>query len=172
MVLVGDCEDENAQPQRLVPTDYVDAKVNVRFGSEPEIATDHTFADLDGDLVLDLNIGRMPVDTAGELTDFIDRVIRYESKASLGPWQRRVNFVAGVGGFGQMLDKVIEQSVKKIVTDLVPSQCDVSMTYGSWRSPYCPDPTRFSDTAISRFNQGCQFWVYLGHGQRLSLIHI
>ena len=31
---------------------------------------------------------------------------------SSGPWQRRVNFVAGVGGFGGVLDKMIEQSVK------------------------------------------------------------
>ena len=169
VVLVGDSRDEKVARHRLIPTDYIDAKVNVKYGSEPEIATDHTYADLDGDFQLELNIGRMPVDTADELTAYIDRVIRYESDGNKGDWQRRVNFVAGVGGFGQLLDKMIEQSVRKIVTDLIPSECDVSMTYGSWRSPYCPDPRRFSDTAISRFNQGCQFWVYVGHGERRQL---
>ena len=169
VVLVGDSKDEKVARHRLIPTDYIDAKVNVKFGSEPEIATDHTYADLDGDFQLEFNIGRMPVDSADELTAYIDRIIRYESADNKGDWQRRVNFVAGVGGFGQMLDKMIEQTVKKIVTDLIPSECDVTMTYGSWRSPYCPDPRRFSDTAISRFNQGCQFWVYVGHGERRQL---
>lgn len=169
VVLVGDSADAKVAREHLVPTDYIDAKVNVKFGSEPEIATDHTYADLNGDNLVDLNIGRMPVDNANELTAYIERIIRYESADIRGSWQRRVNFVAGVGGFGQLLDKAIEQSVKKIVTDLIPSQCDVSMTYGSWRSPFCPDPLRFSETSISRFNQGCQFWVYVGHGQRRQL---
>lgn len=169
VVLVGDSADANVRRDHLVPTDFVDARVNVKFGSEAEIATDHTYADLDGDYLVDLNIGRMPVDNERELTNYIQRVMAYESNHQLGSWQRRVNFVAGVGGFGQLIDKVIEQSVKKIVTDLIPPECDVSMTYGSWRSPYCPDPMRFSETAISRFNRGCQFWVYVGHGQRRQL---
>ena len=46
------------------------------------------------------------------------------------------------------------------------------MTYGSWRSPYCPDPRRFSATAIERFNEGCLFWVYIGHGERNRLDYI
>ena len=169
VVLVGDAADANSPPGRLVPTDFVTAKVNVKFGSEPEIATDHSYADLDQDGVIDLNIGRIPVDNVQELTGYIQRVIEYESDSMQGAWQRRINFVAGVGGFGKWLDKMIEQSVKKIVTDLIPSQFDVSMTYGSWRSPYCPDPRRFARTAISKFNEGCLFWVYVGHGDRQRL---
>ena len=169
VVLIGDAADARSNPNRLVPTAYVDAKVNVKFGSEPEIATDHTYADLNGDGIVDLNIGRIPVDSVDELVAYTKRVFEYEAKQQTGNWQRRINFVAGVGGFGQMLDKMIEQSVKKIVTDLVPSEYDVTMTYGSWRSPYCPDPRRFSQTTIDRFNEGCLFWIYIGHGNRRRL---
>ena len=172
IVLVGDAVDKNLQPSMLVPTDYVPAKVNVKFGSEPEIATDHTFADLDDDGMVDVAIGRIPIDSATELKRFTQRVIEHESRSYTGPWQRRVNFVAGVGGFGSVLDKMIEQSVKKIVTDLIPPDFDTTMTYGSWRSPYCPDPRRFSQTAIDRFNEGCLFWVYIGHGERNRLDYI
>ena len=172
IVLVGDAVDQQVDASLLVPTDFVDAKVNVKFGSEPEIATDHTFADLDDDGMVDVAIGRIPVDSAQQLRRFTQRIIEHESRSDPGPWQRRVNFVAGVGGFGNVVDKMIEQSVKKIVTDLIPPEFDTTMTYGSWRSPYCPDPRRFSATAIERFNEGCLFWVYIGHGERNRLDYI
>ena len=57
---------------------------------------------------------------------------------------------------------------------MVPETLQTSMTYGSWNSPYCPNPERFADSAIERFNEGCLFWVYIGHGDRgrLDKIHV
>lgn len=170
--LVGDSGDRNAQPGDLVPTDYVVAKVNVKFGSEAEISTDHTYADLDNDGIQDLSIGRLPVDTEKEIEDFTDRVIKYESSNNNESWRRRMNLVAGVGGFGKVIDGVIEQTTKQILTDLVPRSYETKMTYGSWTSPYCPDPRKFSDSAIERFNEGCLFWIYIGHGARHRLDRI
>lgn len=172
VVLIGDAYDATALPAHLVPTDYIVSKVVFKYGGELEIATDNTYADPDRDGILDLTIGRIPVDTPTELTEYVNRVIEYEDRNSGGAWQRRVNFVAGVGGFGQVADSLIEQSVKRIVTDLIPSQYDTTMTYGNWRSPYCPDPRRFSETAIGRFNEGCLFWVYIGHADRRGLAPI
>jgi hypothetical protein len=43
------------------------------------------------------------------------------------------------------------------------------MTYGSWRSPYCPDPRLFHAATVERHNEGCLFWVYIGHGQATEL---
>lgn len=169
VVLIGDAGDRNGMAHHLVPTDYVKAEVNVKFGSEPEIATDNTYADPDGDGIPDLAIGRLPVDSPQELTRIVNRIIEYESSESNGPWQRKINFVAGVGGFGELIDKLIEQTTKKIVTDLIPASYETTMTYGSWTSPYCPDPRRFSETSIQRFNEGCLFWVYIGHGARHRL---
>lgn len=172
VVLVGDAVGSPVEANRLVPTDYVRARVNVRFGSEPEIATDNTYADVDGDGQPDLAIGRIPVDSAAELEAYIARVKQYELAANSGSWQRRINFVAGVGGFGQLVDKLIEQSTKQMITELIPAEYQTTMTYGSWTSPYCPHPYRFSDTAIERFNEGCLFWCYIGHGSRHRLDHV
>lgn len=169
LVIVGDAADPRLPAQRLVPTDYVPAKVNVHFGSEPEISSDNTYADLDGDGVPDLTLGRITVDSNDELRRYVQRVIEYESGGAAGDWMRRMNFVAGVGGFGQLVDRMIEQSTKRIITDLVPPAYETSMTYGSWSSPYCPNPERFSDTAIERFNEGCLFWCYIGHGSQRRL---
>ena len=169
VVIIGDAGDARVRRQYMVPTDYVLAKVNVLFGSTPEISTDNTYADINDDGILDLTIGRIPVDSAAELTRYIDRVMEYESLDNVGAWRRKINFVAGVGGFGGFIDKLIEQSAKQIITDLVPPEYKTSMTYGSWTSPYCPDPRRFSETAIGRFNEGCMFWVYIGHGSKDAL---
>ena len=169
VLLVGDSGDSRYSRTQQVPTDFIKAKVNVKFGSDAEIATDNTFADTDADGLPDLAIGRLPVDTNQELEQAIERIVRYEGSEVNSQWQRRINLVAGVGGFGQLIDKLIEQTTKQMVTDLIPDPFKTSMTYGSWSSPYCPDPRRFSQTAIERFNEGCLFWVYIGHGNRHRL---
>ena len=86
----------------------------------------------------------------------------------------RINLIAGVGGFGQLVDQLIEQVAKKVITEMVPETHQTSMTYGSWNSPYCPNPERFAESAVERFNEGCLFWVYIGHGDRCRLdkIHV
>ena len=172
ILLVGDSADPFTHFQQLVATDFVASQVSVFFGSEPEIATDNTYADLDFDGLPELTIGRIPVDSATQLDQYMDRVIAYEMTANRNLrdslWRRRINLVAGVGGLGRVVDTVVEQTAKQMITDLVPAEYQTSMTYGSWASPYCPDPRRFSQTTIERFNEGCLFWVYVGHGDRIS----
>jgi hypothetical protein len=176
VVLVGDVVDLRFNPQQQLATDYVRARVNVCFGSDANIATDSPYADLDDDGLPDVAIGRIPVDSLQQLREFSRRVIEYESQSASdlasAMWRRRINFVAGVGSFGKIVDAVVEQTTKQIITDLVPASYATTMTYGSWSSPYCPDPRRFAATAIDRFNEGALFWVYVGHGNRRQLDHV
>ncbi len=178
LVLVGDAGDWRANPAALLPTDFVLATVNVNFGSEFDIATDNTYGDLNDDGTPELAVGRIAVTSANELNQYIDRVIAYEGGGesaaddkdlSNQSWRRRINLIAGIGGFGQVTDTLIENTTRKIITDKIPGGFETSMTQGSWRSPYCPDPRCFSKTAVERFNEGCMFWVYLGHGERQKL---
>ncbi len=168
VILVGDADTKllsNPATAALhVPTQHVQAKINVKYGSEPEIATDNWFADLDNDQLPDLAIGRIPVDSVNQLSQFLDRVIQFETNDDFGKWRRQINLIAGVGGFGKIADTVLESSTKKFITDRIPKEYSTTMTYASWQSPYCPDPRRFSETTIGRFNEGCLFWVYIGHG--------
>lgn len=148
-----------------IPTHYVAAKVNQHFGSESEISTDHPYSDLTGDGLPDIALGRLPAQSVQEVREYLNRVMDYErSSAADQHWKRRINFVAGVGGFGKMIDNVLEQVTKEVITGMIPSEYEVSMTLASWRSPFCPDPREFEQTVIDRFNEGCQFLVYIGHG--------
>ena len=97
------------------------------------------------------------------------KILAYERNTDFGPWRQRVNFIAGVGGFSPLLDTVIETATSKLLTSGIPAAYDTRMTYGSWRSPYCPDPRLFHAMAVERHNEGCLFWVYIGHGQATEL---
>lgn len=173
VVLVGDWEPRANIDRRLravsTPAPTVDAKVNVLWGSEPKIATDNWYVDLDGDRLPDIPVGRLSADTPQQLVTIVGKIIEYERAKKPGPWRRRLNFVAGVGGFGALADSVLETATKKFLTEQIPPAYEISMTYGSWRSPYCPDPRRFHDATLDRLNEGSLFWVYIGHGQRRYL---
>ena len=167
VVLVGDAPEKpqaGVARRRLVPTYLAKAKVNIHWGSEPEIATDNWYADLDDDAVPDVAIGRISADSPQQLAGIVRKTLQYEQSTDFGPWRRRVNFVAGVGGFGAIADGALEFVTKKLITDMLPSDYRTSMTYASWRSPYCPDPRLFAASTRDRLNEGCLFWVYIGHG--------
>ena len=162
MVIVGDDHPDRAKDEalqaRTVPAALIDAKVNVRWGSEPKIATDNWYADLDDDLSPDVAIGRLTADTPEELAVMVAKIIAYENSTDYTPWRRRVNFIAGVGGFGMLADSVIDIATKKLITGQIPAGYQTSMTYASLTSPYCPDPRRLPETAVARHNEGCLFW--------------
>ena len=169
LVLVGDADprlyNDPAVRRRSVPAHYSRAEVNVRFGSTPEIATDNWYADLDDDRVPDVAVGRIPADSAEELERLIGKILAYERSSDFGHWRRQVHFVAGLGGFGPVADTVLEAAAKSLISQGIPSAYCTTMTYGSWQSPYCPDPRKFRDVTLGRLNEGSLFWVYLGHGQ-------
>lgn len=152
-----------------VPTMLVPAKIIQRWGSEPNIASDLGYADLDGNGRPEFSIGRMAVDSPAELEALVRKIIAYERQDSMGTWRQRINLIAGVGGFGVLADSVLETAVRSSLTRGIPPEYRTSMTYASWRSPYCPDPRAFRRTTMERMNEGCFCWVYIGHGHPLAL---
>ena len=152
-----------------VPTRHVRARVNVRFGSEPHIATDNWYADLDDDGAPDLAVGRLTADTADEVSLMVEKILAYERSRDFGPWRRHLHFVAGLGGFGPLVDSVLETSAKNVIAAGLPAAYGATLTQASWSSPYYPDPRRFRESAQAGLNDGCLFWIYMGHGQRREL---
>jgi len=174
VLLVGDAgssdgEHAAAAGDCRLPAGLVPAKVNVAWGSEPEIATDNWYADLDDDQLPDVAIGRLCVDSPEELQIQVRKILLYEKYPGPGLWQRQINLVAGIGSFGAVTDTVLEMATKKFLTGGIPAAYQTTMTYASWQSPYCPDPRRFREATLFRLNEGCLFWIYIGHGQQRFL---
>jgi hypothetical protein len=147
-----------------VPTQTVNSEVSARFGGRARVATDHWYADLDGDQAPELAVGRWSVHSAEQLSAVIEKTIRFETHPDPGFLQRRIEFVAGVGGFGAVEDKVIEGTATRLLAELIPGYHTVGMTHASWRSVYCPGPGQYQAKIFESLNRGALFWVYMGHG--------
>jgi hypothetical protein len=174
IVLVGDAHATSAEraafpKHSTIPASNHVAKVNILFGGEGPIATDNAYADLNGDAIPELAIGRIPVDTPKELEEYTRRVIAYETDPAKNLWRRKIHLIAGVGNFGPVIDSVLESATKKFLMDGIPNGYETTITQASWRSPYCPDPRRFNDVTMERMTDGGLFWVYLGHGHETGL---
>jgi hypothetical protein len=156
--------DDARVSQELIPTFYVDSKVVKNFGSEPTIATDYPYREIEAGTTIETAVGRIPVHSKEELEAYLSKVIAYETSEGFASWRREVDVIAGVGGFGAIADAVVEGVARQLLTDDVPPEYRLSMTYASPTSVYYPAPTRFSDAAVERMNDGGMFWVYLGHG--------
>ncbi|MCA9187521.1 MAG: C25 family cysteine peptidase [Pirellulaceae bacterium] len=174
VVLVGDVPvaENTIASSTTIATHMAPSKVVRRWGSEPEIATDNWYADLDDDEVPDIAVGRLPVDTPQELAQVIEKLIQYEQRPPAGTWRRQVQLTAGTGDFGPVADAAIESVSKRLITDGIPPAYQTDIAYGSWRSPYCPSPFEFGPLALRNLHNGCSFWVYMGHANSYDLAPI
>jgi hypothetical protein len=177
IVLVGQARadllrDDVLRP-RCVPMHYARARVNVLWGSEPTLSSDEWYAEADDasdeNPVPRFAIGRLTADSPAELRQIVAKILDYEQSRDFGAWRRQLNLVAGMGGFGPLADTVIETATRYFLSEKVPPEYCLSMTYGNWQSPYCPDPREFHRTTLDRLNEGSLFWVYLGHGYPAGL---
>ena len=175
VVLVGEAGGRNVGT-RCVPMHYAQARVNVLWGSEPTLSTDNWYAQpeeaTDEEPRPELAVGRLAVASPDELRLVVAKILAYERSTDFGPWRQQLNFVAGMGGFGALADAALESAAGYFLTQSIPADFHVSMTYGSWQSPYCPDPRRFRQTAVERLDEGTLFWVYIGHGYNLGLDYV
>jgi len=176
LLLIGDAapelKSEPSASERLIPTARVEALVISGFGKEKEIATDNYYADLNDDNFPELAVGRLTADTPEELSTMIAKIIRYETETDIGLWsiwRRRINIIAGVGGFSPLIDTQIEASARYILSAMIDEGYDLSLTQANWKSAWCPPPKLFRSVTVERLNEGCLFWVYMGHGFHKAL---
>ena len=173
ILLVGDV----ASPQKVskkakietLPVPYVRARVVGEFGGEQHIASDSLYGDLDDDGLPDVAVGRFSVQSVAELNAIIDKTIGYENRKTPGPQLRRINLVAGVGGFSPILDGSIESAARHILSRTIPPEYEITLTQADIKSSYCPAPHQFRNETIARMNEGPLFWVYMGHGTHRTL---
>ncbi len=93
VLLVGDASYDpldylKAPNKNLVPTAFVSTVV---MG---ETASDNALADVDGDDLPDLTIGRFPAQTPAEIAAMVAKTIDYEKERPAGDWVRKWLFAA------------------------------------------------------------------------------
>jgi hypothetical protein len=165
LVLVGDVAHAHDAISPIggdcIPTNLVPANVNIRWGSTPTIATDVPYADIDGDGSPDLSVGRIPADSPDELQRMIRKVIQYERSNQDGAWQRRLDVVSGIGGFGAIADSLIEAAGRQVFQQAVPAGYEMRHTSAKTARL---QSNHIRETACEHLNEGSLAWIYLGHG--------
>ncbi len=175
IVIIGDepsARDSHEQTRHIrVPTNYVPAKVNARWGPEKEIASDTPYGDVDGDGLPDIAVGRIPARSAAELSAVVRKVIRYEQLASDGARENCLNIVSGTGGFGAVADAMIEAAARQVIQQTVPRGYEVSHIFDSAAAGEQAGKEDFVMRARRKLNSGGLAWVYVGHGLPTQLVY-
>src|SRR6056297_292728 len=173
VLLIGDCalgqSDGGSDPRFEVPTLHRPATVTAQWGTTAKLPGDTFYGDFDGDGMPEAVVGRIPVDLPRQLSDYIHRVIAYETSTDFGAWRRRVQLTAGVGGFGFFADAAIESVTRGMVTSSLPASTRTHVTYASPSSPFNPGLEQFQDAVLGQYKRGARFWVYAGHGNVTEL---
>ncbi len=166
--LVGDTEHTpNREPvdaARFVPTRYLPADVSQPYQDTRNLPGDYGYGDFDQDGTIDAAVGRLPVHAPEQLTKYIGRLIAYEDQRTERHWQSRVDLIAGLGGFGAMIDGAIEFAAGSIVTGSLPGYVRTRITHAGPTSMFHPGAERFADQVLKNYADGGRFWVYAGHG--------
>jgi Peptidase family C25 len=172
VVLVGDPpppQSDDLEQARGTPTFRLPSQIGRHWGGDADFVSDNPYADLDDDGVPELAIGRLTAHTPDELRTIIKKILAYEQSRDFGPWRRRINFVSGEGGFGTLLDSALENVARSAIGCDLPPAYQSTLTDAVWRSPFCPDPHQFHKCSLERMNEGCLFWVFMGHGAPRTL---
>jgi len=151
---------------KAIPFRYEKGVAIKPYERDARIANDNWLADRDGDGAPELAIGRLPADDLAEARAMLDKILAYERNTDFGPWRRRANIVAGVGGFGFFQDAAIEAVTTKLLKDVVSPAYDLHVTFANPSSPFCPPPASIRDVTLERFNEGALIVTYIGHGSR------
>ncbi len=173
VLLVGDSrltdQGTPADPQTYVPTIYSGADATAPWQPSPHLPGDYLYGDFNRDGEVNAAVGRLPVRSPAQATEILARIAAYEDSRDFGRWRSRVDLVAGLGGFGALVDGAIETVASGMITGSLPGSVRTRVTHAGPKSLFCPGPECFTDTVLANYRDGARFWVYAGHGHICEL---
>lgn len=173
VVLIGDPQltgDGRPRDVRFfVPAIYRRADATAAYQQTSHLPGDYLYGDFDSDGKVDAAVGRLPVRSVEQAVAVFQRIADYEESRDFGRWRSRVDLVAGLGGFGPLIDGAIETVASGMITGSLPGSVRTRVTHAGPESLFCPGPGCFTDTVLANYSDGARFWVYAGHGQVCEL---
>jgi peptidase C25-like protein len=156
VLLIGDAKAIDNQDPAFVPVATGrDEHKWWAYGDTP-------YADLDGDYIPDLHLGRLPFSQNSQVRMYLERLIEYEAGYMPGPWNKTISAFAGEGGFGETIDGLLEM-VAGWVFDEMSYDFDLSMTYASATSEYYLPYDLWDADYARQYQNGAVMMPYIGH---------
>lgn len=123
-----------------------------------ETAADNRFVTFGGeDLMPEMMIGRLSVNTPTEAQTMINKIIDYESNIVVGEWQSKLLAIADDPDAGGNFPIVSDN----LIGDILPSNIETTRVY--YEVTHF-DITEAKNEIIDSINQGTSFVNYIGHG--------
>ena len=154
LLILSDAVYEGSAQQGMVPSGFWP-------GLWQQCYSDNFYADMDGDHVPDLDVGRIPVHTVEEGMVVLDKVIEHETEYEVGPWNNRFTVYAGDPGFGGGIDSAIE-TIAQQGLESIPYNWEMLFTYAVSSSPYFYAP--MEEKVLDLLTMGSVMATYMGHG--------
>jgi len=162
VVLVGDVRrGRKAQPWH-VPTTWRPL-YRWRITQRKQFAADSLFGDLDGDLVADVPVGRIPVRRPGDLKTVVAKIIAYEKHVP-APVDLRLLAWTGSPDYNPFIDSIAAGFAVEIVRRHAPDWAGACMICGDARHPLCGWPAEQPATFSRWLKEGGALAVFMGHG--------
>ena len=128
-----------------------------------EVPADALYGDLDGDMIPEIAVGRLAVNTLAEANSVVDKIISYDQGVRSAAWQRKVLFVAdnpdpGSGDYPAVSDEIIASHI--------PPDLEVTRAYIS-RSANPPTQAEIQaarNTISDTLQAGVWMVQFAGHG--------
>jgi hypothetical protein len=129
-----------------------------------ETASDNRYADLSGDPLPDLRVGRLPVNTPAEVQAIVDKIILYESDPLPGDWNRRLLFGADNPSTAGDHHKHADAEFMKYVGPTYGFEGERIYLSESSGAPHLyTSAAAAQDALIAGLNRGALFYSYFGH---------
>lgn len=123
-----------------------------------EVPADALYGDLDGDMVPEVAVGRLAVNTLAEAEVVVDKIINYDETLRSAPWQRQAVFVSdnadSAGNFPLVSDEII--------AGYLPADLQVQRIY--LPSSAAADVTATRAAISQTLQTGAWMVQYTGHG--------
>ncbi len=161
LLLVGDGTYDPLNFKQSGRQNYIPALLELVDPFLRETATDNRFVTVAGDDILpDLFVGRLPVNSPAETTTLVNKIIQYETEPWPGDWRLRNLFVADnadtAGDFAALSDEVADRLLPGLY-DEHKQKIYLGVNYSS--------PVSARGNILQAFNAGVFLSNYTGHGQ-------
>jgi hypothetical protein len=161
LLLVGDDEPGKEDDLWRLPAKRRDL-YRWRAAQPNEYASDALWGDLDGDLVPDLAVGRIPARTWEEVDLAVRKILEYERSAPKSEDLRLVVW-AGSPRYGAAVDAAAATTLLSSVQQAAPGWIHPSLLVSDARFPFCPWPPDQPGCFARQLKQGAILGALMGH---------
>lgn len=168
VLLVGDCNSDYLDEARQGIRNWVPT-YTFSYGGD-QWASDYWFTIVCGEDDLgDCAIGRIPVTTASDLKQIVDKLIAYESAPQPGPWRSRLGYISDDGEFPEVLDGIRKMApaamgARRVFLNEMPLEDNWYLPRTMVERKRMKVSRETTDAILDTFRGGVSWLTYYGHG--------